>query len=148
MPSARIAKTFWVASKRAIPPQMAAIQNHRGESECVRASSITRSYSTVSGCPENAASRRLPAGKSTFGFRLGAAVRQNARTGKRKPRDRRSESVLRRRYSLVAKIDVRLSAMMGDVCVHAKQHFATGHATVRRVVRLSDLIIGKVGDHV
>jgi hypothetical protein len=49
---------------------------------------------------------------------------------------------------LVARIDFRLSAMMGDVYIHGKQHFATGHATVRRVVRLSDLIIGKVGDHV
>src|SRR5215469_542312 len=48
MPSARITKTFWVASKRATPPQMAAIQNHRGDPEWMLASSITGSYSTVS----------------------------------------------------------------------------------------------------
>src|SRR5215472_9543187 len=48
MPSARITKTFWVASKRATPPQMAAIQNHRGESEWMLAWSITGSYFTIS----------------------------------------------------------------------------------------------------
>src|ERR1700693_38123 len=40
MPSAFITKTVWVASNSATPDQMAAIQNHRGDSERVAAVGI------------------------------------------------------------------------------------------------------------
>src|ERR1700722_1757036 len=42
MPSAFITKTVWVASNSATPHQMAAIQNHRGDSERVTATGMFR----------------------------------------------------------------------------------------------------------
>src|SRR5579863_5306111 len=45
MPIARITTTFWVPSNRPIPPQMAAIQNHRGGPVLVGGISIAESYS-------------------------------------------------------------------------------------------------------
>jgi hypothetical protein len=59
----------------------------------------------------------------------------------------RSNHVRRRLYALVAKIDLRLSAMMRHVNVHGKQDLPSGEMSVGRVVRFVELFVRKVRDH-
>ena len=71
MPSARITKTVCEASNRAIPVQIAAIQNQRGDSECVIAPLHSQNRMPEPGGSANhAAKRRIRAAKGLAAVRL------------------------------------------------------------------------------